>query len=67
MRLKWNGDICNFVRNDLQATNGVIHIIDCVMMTRRDLIASSAPQVNSAGNVLLMIAPLLLAIFAART
>ncbi|OQR74471.1 fasciclin-1-like [Tropilaelaps mercedesae] len=66
MRLKWNGEVCNFVRNDLQATNGVIHIIDCVFMTRRDLIASSA-DVTSSRRVLLVFVPLLLAVFAART
>lgn len=40
LTVEWEGLSANIVRPDVQATNGIIHVIDRVMMKRRDLTKS---------------------------
>lgn len=40
LTVEWEGLQANIVRPDVQATNGIIHVIDRVMMKRRDLTKS---------------------------
>ncbi|XP_035226003.1 fasciclin-1-like, partial [Stegodyphus dumicola] len=42
LRVEWEGRPANIVRPDVQATNGIIHVIDRVMMKRRDLTKSGS-------------------------
>ncbi|XP_054717752.1 fasciclin-1-like [Uloborus diversus] len=44
--LEWEGLQARIIRPDVQAVNGVMHVIDRVMMKRRDLTKSSAPYVT---------------------
>lgn len=41
--LEWEGLQARIIRPDVQAVNGVIHVIDRVMMKRRDLTKSGSP------------------------
>ncbi|XP_042895485.1 fasciclin-1 isoform X1 [Parasteatoda tepidariorum] len=41
--LEWEGIEARIIRPDIQAVNGVIHVIDRVMMKRRDLTKSGSP------------------------
>ncbi|KAG8198284.1 hypothetical protein JTE90_021538 [Oedothorax gibbosus] len=40
LTVEWEGLTANIVRPDVKATNGIIHVIDRVMMKRRDLTKS---------------------------
>ncbi|GBM28880.1 hypothetical protein AVEN_52826-1, partial [Araneus ventricosus] len=40
--LEWEGLQARIIRPDVQAVNGVIHVIDRVMMKRRDLTKSGS-------------------------
>lgn len=50
--LEWEGLEARIIRPDVQAVNGVIHVIDKVMMKRRDLTKSSAPRASVAAGVM---------------
>lgn len=61
--LVWEGIRARIVRPDVQATNGIIHIIDRVMMMDRDLTSSTAIR---ALHVVPMAAALLLTVLPIR-
>ncbi|XP_015913126.1 fasciclin-1 [Parasteatoda tepidariorum] len=42
LKVEWEGLEAHIVRPDVKATNGIIHVIDRVMMKRRDLTKSGA-------------------------
>ncbi|KFM77399.1 Fasciclin-1, partial [Stegodyphus mimosarum] len=54
--LEWEGRQARIVRPDVQTVNGVIHVIDRVMMMRRDLTKSGAP-IGALSNGFLSIIP----------
>ncbi|KAG8191824.1 hypothetical protein JTE90_022816 [Oedothorax gibbosus] len=47
--LEWEGLQARIIRPDVQAVNGVIHVIDRVMMKRRDLTKSGSSPVGQQG------------------
>lgn len=55
LTVEWEGLTANIVRPDVQATNGVIHVIDRVMMKRRDLTKSGSPSYAPGSSVLLSV------------
>lgn len=55
LTVEWEGLTANIVRPDVQATNGVIHVIDRVMMKRRDLTKSGSPSYAPGSSVLVSV------------
>ncbi|GFY16911.1 fasciclin-1 [Trichonephila clavipes] len=59
LTVEWEGLQANIVRPDVQATNGIIHVIDRVMMKRRDLTKSGTvswcPSAMSLISLLLFV------------
>ncbi|PRD32264.1 UNVERIFIED_CONTAM: hypothetical protein NCL1_21021 [Trichonephila clavipes] len=53
--LEWEGLQARIIRPDVQAVNGVIHVIDRVMMKRRDLTKSGSPTGPRCTGFLLFI------------
>ncbi|GIY72906.1 fasciclin-1 [Caerostris extrusa] len=53
--LEWEGIQARIIRPDVQAVNGVIHVIDRVMMKRRDLTKSGSPIGPYCSSFLLVI------------
>ncbi|XP_028967050.1 fasciclin-1 [Galendromus occidentalis] len=52
IKLAWGSRQCSVLNSDIHATNGVIHIIDCVLMESDDLV-STARAVSSSISVVL--------------
>ncbi|GFT64695.1 fasciclin-1, partial [Nephila pilipes] len=57
--LEWEGLQARIIRPDVQAVNGVIHVIDRVMMKRRDLTKSGSPTGPRCTGFLLFILALI--------
>ncbi|GFT64704.1 fasciclin-1 [Nephila pilipes] len=57
--LEWEGLQARIIRPDVQAVNGVIHVIDRVMMKRRDLTKSGSPTGPRCAGFLLFILALI--------
>ncbi|CAN7938226.1 unnamed protein product [Ixodes hexagonus] len=62
IHLLWEGREAVIVRPDVQATNGVIHVISKVMMLRRDMTSSAAMTATSG----LLVAAMMLVLRTAR-
>ncbi|GIY73297.1 fasciclin-1 [Caerostris darwini] len=60
LTVEWEGIQANIVRPDVQATNGIIHVIDRVMMKRRDLTKSGSASWRPS---ILSLIPLMLVVF----
>ncbi|XP_077532660.1 fasciclin-1-like [Haemaphysalis longicornis] len=56
IHLLWQGREAVIVRADVQATNGVIHVISKVMVERRDIISAATAQPASVAECLLGLA-----------
>ncbi|KAH6931148.1 hypothetical protein HPB50_022505 [Hyalomma asiaticum] len=54
IHLLWEGREAVVVRPDVQATNGVIHVISKVMMLRRDMTSAAAAPATPVAAVLLL-------------
>lgn len=55
LTLEWEGLQARIVRPDVQAVNGVMHVIDRVMMKRRDLTKSDSSNGPRCGGFVLFL------------
>lgn len=52
--IEWEGKRARIVRSDVQAINGVIHVIDQVLMKKRDLTVNSSSQPFSSISLMII-------------
>ena len=51
--VEWNGIAAKVIRPDVECVNGVVHVIDKVLMMKRDITVNGSPNEHLGSGMLL--------------